>query len=366
VVVLALVLVLENEHVLEFEHDNEQEHERVIALDAMGGDLAPAATVEGALRAHRERGVEVLLVGDETRLSLELRRLGAGETELRIHHASEVVEMDEPAGQALRKKKDSSIRVCFDLCKSGEASGMVSAGNSGAVMAGALFVLGRLEGVDRPCIGGSLPTLGGCGRAVLVDMGANVECTAEQIVQFALMGEVYARRILGVVRPRVGVVANGEEEGKGTDLTRAAATALRRPESGVDFRGYVEGKDVFGGAFDVIATDGFTGNVLLKTAEGAVWAFGQLLKRQIKVSPLASAGALLLKSSLEQVRKRVDYEEVGGAPLLGVRGVGLIAHGRSTPRAILNALSGAEAFAVERLQDELSGAAKRASALFSH
>ncbi len=336
-----------------------------IALDAMGGDLAPVATVEGALRAHRERGLEVLLVGDEERVRAELRRLGAGPSELRVRHASEVVEMGEHPGQALRKKKDSSIRVCFDLCKSEEVAGMVSAGNSGAVLAGGLFVLGRLEHVDRPCIGGFLPSLGGVGRVVLVDMGANVVCTPEQIVQFALLGEVYARRVLGIARPRIGVVANGEEEGKGTDLTRAAAAALRRPESGVDFHGYVEGKDVFSGEFDVIATDGFTGNVLLKTAEGAVWAFGQLLKRQIKQSAVASAGALLMRSSLEQVRRKVDYEEVGGAPLLGVRGVGLIAHGRSSARAILNALSSAEAFAAQHLADDLTAAAKRGRELFS-
>src|SRR5207253_6109186 len=285
-----------------------------IALDAMGGDLAPAATVEGALRAHRERGLEVVLVGDEPRVREELRRHGAGAQEVRIHHASQVVEMDEHPGQALRKKKDSSIRVSFDLCKSGQVEGMVSAGNSGAVLAGGLFVLGRLDHVDRPCIGGSLPTLGGAGRAVLVDMGANVECTPLQIAQFALMGEVYARRVLRVLHPKVGVVANGEEEGKGTELTRAVAAALRKPESGIAFAGYVEGKDVFSGLFDVIATDAFTGNVLLQTAEGAVWAFGQLLKRQIQSSTVASAGALLIKSQLEQVKKRVDYEEVGGAP----------------------------------------------------
>ena len=328
----------------------------------MGGDLAPAATVEGALRAHRERGVGVLLVGDEPRLKAELHRLGAGPSELGIRHASETVAMDEAPGQALRKKKDSSIRVAFDLVARGECAGMVSAGNSGAVLAGALFVLGRLDHVDRPCIGGTLPTL--VGRAVLVDMGANVGCTPLQLVQFALMGEVYAREVLGAARPRVGVVANGEEEGKGTDLTRAAAAALRRPESGVQFAGYVEGKDVFSGDFDVIATDGFTGNVLLKTAEGAVWAVGQLLKRQIQSSSLASAGALLLKSQLEQVKKRVDYEEVGGAPLLGVRGVAMIAHGRSTHRAILNALSAAEALAQRHLQDQLSKAARRGVDLF--
>ena len=336
----------------------------MIALDAMGGDLAPAATVEGALRAHRERGLEVLLVGDEPRVKAELRRFGA-DSELRIHHASEVVEMGEHPGQALRKKKDSSIRVCFDLCKSKQVAGMVSAGNSGAVLAGGLFVLGRLDHVDRPCIGGFLPTLKGVGRAVLVDMGANVDCTPLQIVQFALMGEVYARQVLGIAKPRVGVVANGEEEGKGTDLTRASAAALRRPESGVQFAGYVEGKDVFSGDFDVIATDGFTGNVLLKTGEGAVWAFGQLLKRQVKQSRLASAGALLMRNAIDQAKRRVDYEEVGGAPLLGIHGVALIAHGRSTPHAILNALSGAEAFAAKHLEEDLTRAAERAEGLFA-
>jgi len=335
-----------------------------IALDAMGGDLAPAATVEGALRAHRERGVEVLLVGDEPSVREEMRRLGAGVNELRVHHASQVVEMDEHPGQALRKKKDSSIRVSFDLCKSGQVEGMVSAGNSGAVLAGGLFVMGRLDHVDRPCIGGSLPSLGGAGRAVLVDMGANVEVTPLQLVQFALLGEVYARRVLGIAKPRVGIVANGEEEEKGTELTRAAAAALRKPESGVHFGGYAEGKDVFSGQFDVVATDGFTGNVLLKTAEGAVWAFGQLLKRQIQASAMASAGALLLRNQLEQVKKRVDYDEVGGAPLLGIHGVGLIAHGRSSARAILNALSGAQAFAAQRLEDDLTGAARRGEELF--
>src|SRR5918912_437095 len=302
----------------------------MIALEGRGDALAPAATVEGALRAHRERGLEIVLVGDERRVREELRRHGAGEQELRVHHASQVVEMNEHPGRALRKKKNSSIRVAFEICKAGNASAVVSAGNSGAVLAGGLFVVGRLGHVDPPCIGGFLPSLGAVGRTVLVDMGANVEVTPLQLVQFALLGEVYARRVLGIAKPRVGVVANGEEQGKGTDLTRAAAAALRSAESGVAFKGYVEGKDVFAGEFDVVATDGFTGNVLLKTAEGAVWAFGQLLKRQIQASAMASAGALLLRSQLEQVKKRVDYEEVGGAPLLGIHGASVIAHGRSS------------------------------------
>jgi glycerol-3-phosphate acyltransferase PlsX len=337
----------------------------MIALDAMGGDLAPAAAVEGALRARRERGLQVLLVGDEPRVRAELLRLGAKEAEVQVQHASEVVAMGEHPGQALRRKKDSSLRVCFDLVKSGRCSGMVSAGNSGAVLAGGLFVLGRLGHVDRPCIGGFLPSLGGMGRVVLVDMGANIDCTPLQLVQFALMGEVFAREVLGVARPRVGVVANGEEEGKGTDLTRAAAAALRRPESGIHFKGYVEGKDVFSGEYDVIATDGFTGNVLLKTAEGAVWAFSQLLKRQIKASIKATAGALLMRSALMHVKNYVDYEEIGGAPLLGVDGVAMLAHGRSTHRAILNALSQAAAFAEKKqIREHLSDAARRGEELF--
>jgi phosphate acyltransferase len=335
----------------------------VIALDAMGGDFAPAAPIEGALRARRERGLEVLLVGDEPRVRAELKRLGAGDQELRVHHASEVIEMGEHPGTAMRRKKDNSIRVCFNLCKSGQAAGMLSAGNSGAVLAGGLFVLGRLDGVERPCICGSLPSLGGAGRAVLVDMGANVVCKPIHLVQFALMGEVYTRRVFGVARPRVGVVANGEEDGKGTDLTRAVAEALRRADSGVLFSGYVEGKDVFSGDFDLVVTDGFTGNVLLKTAEGAVWAFGQLLKRQITGSPLASAGALLMRSALEQVKRRVDYEEIGGAPLLGVAGTGLIAHGRSSAKAILNGLSQAQLLSGLKMDAELEAAARRAATL---
>jgi glycerol-3-phosphate acyltransferase PlsX len=336
----------------------------MIALDAMGGDLAPAAPVEGALRARREHGLEVLLVGDEQRIRAELRRLRAQDGEVQVQHASEVVEMDEQPGQALRRKKDSSLRVCFDLVKAGRCQGLVSAGNSGAVLAGGLFVLGRLEHVDRPCIGGFLPSLGGMGRVVLVDMGANIDCTPLQLTQFALMGEVYAREVLGIASPRIGVVANGEEEGKGTDLTRAAAAALRRPESGVNFKGYVEGKDVFSGDFDVIVTDGFTGNVLLKTAEGAVWAFGQLLKREIRSSLRAKAGALLLRPSLEDTKKYVDYEEIGGAPLLGVDGVAMISHGRSTQKAICNAIVRAEAFAERRIFGHLSEAAGRGEELF--
>ena len=240
----------------------------MIALDAMGGDLAPAATVEGALRAHRERGLEIRLVGDELRLRMELRRLGAAEREVRIHHASEVVEMAEHPGQALRRKRDSSLRVCFDLCKSGEAAAMVSAGNSGAVLAGGLFVLGRLDHVERPA--SAAPCRRSPARA-----GPAARHGRQRRVH-AVAPRPVRRDGRGLRAPRPGRRppegrrgGNGEEEGKGTALTRAAAEALRRPESGLEFKGYVEGKDVFSGEFDVVVTDGFTGNVVLKTAEGA-------------------------------------------------------------------------------------------------
>ncbi len=333
----------------------------------MGGDFAPASAVEGALRARRERGLDVLLVGDAARLEAEVRRVGASKAELPVHHASQAVEMGEHPGHAMRRKKDNSIRVCFDLVKAGQVEGMLSAGNSGAVLAGGLFVLGRLEGVERPCIGGSLPSLGGAHRVqqrvVLVDMGANVACKPIHLVQFALMGEVFTRRVFKVDKPRVGVVANGEEEGKGTDLTRAVAAALRKPESGIQFTGYVEGKDIFSGQFDLAVTDGFTGNVLLKTAEGAVWAFEQLLRREVAASPRAKLGVLLLRPALRAVKQRVDYDEIGGAPLLGVNGTGLIAHGRSGPKAILNGLSQTQLIARLKMEPELSAAAQRAHGL---
>ena len=335
----------------------------MIALDAMGGDFAPAAAVEGALRAKRERGLDVLLVGDAARLEAEVRRLGASATELPIHHASQAVEMGEHPGNAMRRKKDNSIRVCFDLVKARQCEGMISAGNSGAVLAGGLFVLGRLEGVERPCIGGSLPSLAGAHRVVLVDMGANVVCKPIHLVQFALMGEVFTRRVFKVEKPRVGVVANGEEEGKGTDLTRAVAAALRQPESGIQFTGYVVGKDIFSGEFDLAVTDGFTGNVLLKTAEGAVWAFEQLLRREVAASLQAKLGALLMRPALRAVKQRVDYDEIGGAPLLGVNGTGLIAHGRSGPKAILNGLSQTQMIARLKMEAEVSAAAQRAHGL---
>ncbi len=332
-----------------------------VAVDAMGGDNAPRDIVQGAVDAARA-GFPVVLVGPEAVVRDELAKRGGEGLPVSVKHASEVVAMDDHPGQAMRRKKDNSIRVCFELVKRGEACGMVSAGNSGAVMAGAIFVLGRLPSVERPAIISVLPALKG--HPLLLDMGANVDCKAIHLVQFALMGEVYARRVLGVARPRVAVLSNGEEASKGTDLTRAVAAALRRA-SDLDFRGYCEGRDLLTGGFDVIVTDGFTGNVALKTMEGTAKVVGELLKHALRSTPASAIGGLLAKKALGEMKKKVDWREIGGAPLVGVAGVGFITHGRSDALAIRNAVRRVRAAADARATDEIASAAERAEALLA-
>ncbi len=333
-----------------------------VAVDAMGGDNAPAAIVEGAYQAARE-GLAVVLVGPDSAVREELsKHSGAASLPIAVKHASEVVAMSDHPGQAMRRKKDNSIRVCFELVKRGEACGMVSAGNSGAVMAGAIFILGRLPAVERPAIISVLPALEG--HPLLLDMGANVDCKPSHLVQFALMGEVYARRVLGVARPKVAVLSNGEEESKGTELTRLVAAALRKAE-GIDFRGYCEGRDLLTGAFDVIVTDGFTGNVALKTMEGTARVVGELLKKALKSTPASAVGGLLARRALTAMKRKIDWREIGGAPLVGVAGVGFITHGRSDALAILNAVRRVRAAAEARATDEIGWAAEKADALLA-
>jgi len=332
-----------------------------LALDAMGGDHAPAAAVEGAVLFARERpDHEVLLVGESRHVGDLLRRHGPV-SNVSVHHASEVVEMGEHATASLRRKHDSSLRVCFDLVRGGSASAAVSAGNSGAAMALGLWVLGRIRGVERPAIAALFPALRH-GRILLLDAGANVECRPAHLAQFAVMGEAYVRTLLGVARPRVALLANGEEESKGTPLTREAAALLRRAPD-LDFIGYVEGKDVFGGEVDVVVTDGFTGNVVLKTSEGAASAVVGMVRTAIEKAGVSEKlGALLLKPTLAGLKKVTDYAEYGGAPLLGLDGVGIVAHGRSNPKAIKNALQAALEAAQSGLQEELGRAIERAGA----
>jgi glycerol-3-phosphate acyltransferase PlsX len=330
-----------------------------VAVDAMGGDHAPGAIVQGAINAAR-KGLPVILVGPEARVRDELARHRAGHAlPIEVHHAGEVVEMDDHPGQAMRRKRDNSIRVCFELVKSGRASAMVSAGNSGAVMAGAIFVLGRPEGVERPAIISVLPALKGA--SILLDMGAVVDCKPIHLVQFALMGEVYARRVVGVARPKVAILANGEEESKGTDLTRVAAAALRHAP--IEFVGYCEGRDLLTGEIDVIVTDGFTGNVALKTMEGTAKVVGEYLKRALRSTAVSTLGGLLSKAALDGMKKRLDWREVGGAPLVGVNGVGFISHGRSDSVAIENAIRRARDAARTHFVDEIALAVAPAEAL---
>jgi glycerol-3-phosphate acyltransferase PlsX len=304
-----------------------------IALDAMGGDGGVAVTVKGAVAAARELDLSVILVGVEDEIARELSRLDTRKVDIRIRHAPEVVEMRESPAVALRKKKDSSIRVGVDLVKEGEAEAIVSAGNTGAVMATALVILGPLAGVERPAIAAQLPTL--AGYVILVDAGANVDSKPRHLVQFAIMGTVYARRVLGKSDPRVGLLSIGEEETKGNELTREAFRSLE-DEPGVDFIGNVEGVDVFNGKADVVVCDGFTGNVALKIGESAAEMMLTLFKEQLNRGLFGKVGLLLLRSSLERFHRRIDYTEYGGAPLLGVSGVVVIGHGRSTAKAIKN------------------------------
>jgi len=332
-----------------------------IAVDAMGGDRAPGVVVEGAVRASRELGIQVVLVGDEGQIRRELARLGAaGDPAIRIRHASQRIDACEPAGQAVRRKPDASVRVAVDLVAAGEADAVLSAGHSGALLASALMVLGRLPAVLRPAVVAFVPTPE---RPVaLLDAGANVDVKALHLVQFALLGEVYARRVLQLPKPRVGVLSNGEEPSKGTHLTRTAVEALQRIP-GIDFRGYAEGRDLFSGAFDVVATDGFTGNVVLKTMEGQAHAFGELLRRSAASSTMARLGSMLLRPVFDEIRRKLDWAEYGAAPLIGCDGAVFFAHGRSDAWAIRNAIRAAAAAVEIDVREELSEVCTSAATL---
>ncbi len=313
-----------------------------IAVDAMGGDFAPQTIVEGAVLAAREHGVPVLLVGDEKAVRAELAKYPGTDTlPLTVAHASEAVGMDESPLTPIRKKKDSSIKVAFDLLKKGEASAVVSAGNSGAVLATAVFVLEKLKGVDRPAIGTIFPTLKGW--TLLLDAGANVDCKSFHLVQFAIMGDAYAKYILGKDRPMVGLLSNGEEESKGNELIRETNAILRKTSIG--YIGPVEGRDIFNGRADVVVCDGFVGNAALKICEGLAEAIGSMIREEVNVSLKAKLAYVLARGAVNDIKKKLDYSEYGGAPLLGVNGVVIIGHGRSSAKAAKNAIRLAHEFA---------------------
>lgn len=306
-----------------------------IALDAMGGDHAPRAEVEGAILAARELDVHIVLVGIEATVRQELNRHRYRSQTIEVVNATEVVTMRDSPSQAFRRKKDSSLHVAAKLVRDGKADALVSAGNTGAVMTVARFVLGTLPSVDRPALAAAFPNMKER-VSVILDVGANVDSKPAHIEQFAVMGEIYYRTIFGVRKPRVALLSIGEEEMKGNELTREAFNRLKqRP---LNFGGNVEGRDVFRGNVDVIVCDGFIGNIALKISEGLVEHIGGMLKKAIKSSLRSQLGYALSKKAFDDFRKRTDYSEYGGAPLLGVRGITIIGHGSSNANAIKNAI----------------------------
>jgi len=329
-----------------------------IALDAMGGDHAPRAEVEGAILAARELGVRVLLVGVEDIVRQELARHKLRDLPIEVVNANDVITMTDSPSHAFRRKKESSLHVAARLVRDGKAEALVSAGNTGAVMTVARFVLGTLPSVDRPALAAAFPNMKEK-VSIILDVGANVDSKPEQIEQFAVMGEIYYRTIWGVKRPRVALLSIGEEEMKGNELTREAGALLK--QTSLNFTGNVEGRDVFRGNVEVVVCDGFIGNIALKISEGVVEHIGGMLKKAIKSSLRSQLGYALSKRAFDDFRKRTDYSEYGGAPLLGVKGITVIGHGRSNPNAVKNAIRVAaelcRARVNEKIEQELSAAA---------
>ena len=325
----------------------------VIAVDAMGSDRAPKPEVEGAILAARNHDVEVLLVGKEHVIRAELREHpSARELPIRVVHAAEVIGMDEHnVAQAVRTKRESSIRVGLRLVKQGEADGFVSAGNTGAVMATAKIILGALPGVDRPALAGAFPTSAGT-VSVMLDVGANVDSKPHNLEQFAIMGDIYYRTIFDTRKPRVGLLSIGEEDGKGNQLTKETSPLLRN--LAVNFVGNVEGRDLYNGTVEVIVCDGFIGNVALKVSEGLVLAVRNLLKDSLRATLARQMGYLLARRAFDDFKKRMDYTEYGGAPLLGVRGICIVGHGSSNGNAIKNAIRVASEMADRRITETIA------------
>jgi glycerol-3-phosphate acyltransferase PlsX len=312
-----------------------------IAVDAMGGDNAPKAEVEGAVLAARTLGVKVILVGRKEMVQQELKKHDEyGDLPIEVEHASDVITMED-ATQVVRTKKDSSLRIASRLVRDGRAQGLVSAGNTGAVMATAKIVQGVVPGVTRPALAAVFPTVKGT-PSIMVDVGANVDCSPRMLAQFAVMGEIYSRIILRRPKPRVGLLSIGEEAHKGNDLTRAARELIK--ELNIDFLGNVEGRDLFGGDVDVIVCDGFIGNVALKVSEGLGDMVKVLLREALESTITGKIGYAISKTAFGEFKKRLDYSEYGGAPLLGVRGVCIISHGRANANAMKNAIRVAAEF----------------------
>jgi glycerol-3-phosphate acyltransferase PlsX len=320
-----------------------------IAVDAMGGDHAPLVNVDGAVAAAREFGISSLLVGRRAELERLLADADFSGPEIEVVDAPEIVTMEDPATAAIRRKRQSSIRIAADCVREGRAAGLVSAGHTGAAMVVAKMVIGTIEGVDRPALATVLPNL--TGHCLLLDVGANPDAKTAQFKEFAVMGSIYAELAFGKEKPSIGLMSIGEEDSKGTDETKEAFKILEA--TGLNFVGNVEGRDVFNGTVDVIVTDGFTGNVILKVSESLSEMVEQLLREEIKRTLQASVGFLLSRSAFRRFKQRLDYSEYGGAPLLGVKGCVIIGHGRSSAKAVKNAIRFAAEFARQNLAEKI-------------
>ncbi len=300
----------------------------------MGGDFGPSPNVEAAVQIARERGYEIALVGRQEIIRPLLVQHNTANLHLPIVHATEVIEMHEHPAQAVKSKKDSSMVVGIQMVKNGDADAFVTMGNTGGALAGGLFHLGRIKGVHRPCLTSAFPTAKGW--VLLADLGANADCKPEWLAQFGIMASIYAERVMNVRNPRVAIISNGEEETKGSELVQAAHQLLKTAP--INFIGNAEGRDLPAGNADVFVTDGFTGNVIVKLSEGMGSFINGMLKEEIMRTPKSKIGGLLIKEAVERVKKRSNYEEIGGAPLLGVDGVVIIGHGRSKAKAIRSAM----------------------------
>lgn len=319
----------------------------------MGGDNAPGAIVEGAVQAARDfpDKLEPILVGDEGAIRLELTRVGANDLNLKIVHTEQTIGMSEGGADAFRKKRDSSMALATRMVKEGTADGAFTAGNTGAMVAASLLNMGRIPGVHRPALATPIPTSGDPAWAIILDVGATADCKPAHLYQFAILGDIYYRKLFNVDRPKVGLLNIGEESSKGNELTQGAFELLQN--SDLNFIGNVEGKDVLGGTVNVVVTDGFTGNVMLKFAE-SVWAWTvALVHHEVGEHLLAKLGALLLRPSLRRLKQRMDYSEYGGAPLLGLNGISFVGHGRSNAKAVHNALRLAADLAQSGINDDI-------------
>jgi glycerol-3-phosphate acyltransferase PlsX len=328
----------------------------------MGGDDAPGHIVDGALAASRHFDLGVTLVGPAERIEGELSRHSAVDRErVRIVHADAVVEMAEAPTAALRRKPNASIRIAAEQVARGEAAALFSAGHTGATVMAAHAAFGMLPGVDRPALAATIPTR--ANPAILLDVGASVECRPQHLLQFAVMGSMYARVAFGIDRPRVGLLSIGQEETKGNELTREAHRLLKT--SSLSFIGNVEARDVYSGAADVIVSDGFTGNIALKTSEGLVEVIEELLRDELSSTVTTRVGSLLTSRAMRHFRKRVDYSEYGGAPLLGPAGIAIVGHGRSSAKAVRNAIAMAYRFVseqfIDRVEREIAATSAQAS-----